>query len=158
VGATLAGTTTAAAVAGVAIFSNLSIDRSGTYTLVATAPGLTEATSAPFTVPLDACWSRLVFTVQPSNTAAGAVITPPLQVCAIDGFGNTATWFVGNVTIAIGNNPVGGTLTGTLTRAVVSGCASFSDLSIDKAGSGYTLTAASTALPPAVSALFTIGP
>src|SRR5207237_878300 len=60
---------------------------------------------------------------------------------AQDGNGNTATGFTGNVTVAIGTNPSTGTLSGTKTVAAVAGVASFSGLSIDKAGTGYTLTA-----------------
>src|SRR6185295_4677299 len=47
-----------------------------------------------------------------------------------------------SVTVAIGTNPGGGTLSGTTTVSAVSGVASFSNLSIDKSGAGYTLTAA----------------
>ncbi len=61
-----------------------------------------------------------------------------------------------SVTVAIGTNPGGGTLAGTLTRAAVAGTATFNDLSIDKAGVGYTLTAASTGLTGATSGAFDI--
>lgn len=48
-GATLSGTTTTAAVNGSATFGDFSIDLEGVgYTLVASAPGLTHATSNPF--------------------------------------------------------------------------------------------------------------
>lgn len=158
-GATLTGTTTESAVAGVATFSDLGFNKVGNgYTLVASAAGLTEATSAPFTVLLDACNYMLVFAVQPSNTAAGAVIAPPPQTCVKDFAGNPVPSFPGNVTIAIGSNPVGGTLTGTLTRALVNGCATFSDLSIDTAGSGYTLEASVAGIAGASSTAFNIGP
>src|SRR5205823_2604421 len=43
-------TATAAAVNGVASFNNLVIPATGTYTLTATDPGLTSATSFPFTI------------------------------------------------------------------------------------------------------------
>jgi hypothetical protein len=47
----LAGSTTVAAVSGVASFSNLSIDEAGSgYTLTAAAPGLTSATSTTFNI------------------------------------------------------------------------------------------------------------
>jgi hypothetical protein len=50
-GAVLSGTTTVAAVAGVATFSSLSVSKPGTgFNLVASATGLTGATSAAFTV------------------------------------------------------------------------------------------------------------
>lgn len=158
-GGTLSGTATVTAVAGVATFSDLKVDGTAAgYTLVATATGLTGATSAPFGVPLDACWDHLAFMVPPSNAVAGTVIVPPVQVCAIDGFGNVDTTFTGVLTMALGNNPVGGTLSGTLSKTAVRGCASFSDLSIDKAGSGYTLMAFATGIPGAGSTAFTIAP
>ena len=47
-----------------------------------------------------------------------------------------------SVTLAIGTNPGSGTLSGTVTVAAVNGVATFSNLSINKAGTGYTLTAA----------------
>src|SRR2546430_13087099 len=83
----------------------------------------------------------LVFSVEPTNTVAGAAITPAVQVTAQDASGNTASGFTGNVTVAIGTNPSSGTLSGTKTVAAVAGVATFPGLSIDKAGAGYTLTA-----------------
>ena len=50
-GATLTGTTTVAAVNGIATFTGLKLDKAGTaYTLVATSPGLMPDTSAVFSV------------------------------------------------------------------------------------------------------------
>ncbi|HEX6746985.1 MAG TPA: Ig-like domain-containing protein, partial [Longimicrobium sp.] len=155
-GGALSGTATVAAVNGVATFSNLSIDKVGTgYTLAATSGSLTGATSNAFDI-LPAGASKLAFTVQPSNTAAGAAISPAVQVTIQDGFGNTVTSATDNVTIAIGTNPSGGALGGTATVAAVNGVATFSDLSIDKAGMGYTLAATSGSLTGATSAAFNV--
>src|SRR2546429_42586 len=64
---TLSGTTTVAAVSGVATFANLSINNPGTgYTLIASATGLTGATSKAFNIGVGAA-TKLAFTVQPSN-------------------------------------------------------------------------------------------
>ncbi|HET7250071.1 MAG TPA: hypothetical protein VFI79_09515 [Gemmatimonadales bacterium] len=154
-GGTLSGTTTVAAVAGVATFSNLSIDKVGTgYRLGATAGALT-ATSSAFSI-LAGTATKLQFTVQPGSTGAGAIISPPVQVTALDAGGNTATGFTGNVTMAIGTNPAGGTLSGTLTVGAAAGVATFTDLSINKLGTGYTLKATATALTSATSAPFNI--
>jgi hypothetical protein len=49
-GSKLNGTKTVNAVNGVATFSNLSINKTGTFTLVASATGLSAATSTSFTV------------------------------------------------------------------------------------------------------------
>jgi hypothetical protein len=159
-GGTLSGTTTVAAVEGVATFADLSIDRVGSgYTLAATATGLSGATSAPFAITTGTTGARLLaFTVQPSSATAGATITPAVQVTAQNDYGNTATNFTGPVTVAIGTNPAGGTLSGTITVAAVAGVATFADLSIDRSGTGYTLTATATALHGAWSAAFDITP
>src|SRR5690349_12382563 len=157
-GGTLSGTTTQAAVAGVATFGTLSIDKTGTgYTLTASGTGLGTATSAGFAVT-PAAATRLVFTVQPGNTVAGAAITPALQVTAQDNLGNTVTTFTGTVTVTIGNNPGGGSLSGTVARAAVGGVVSFPGLSIDKVGTGYTLSASATGAAATASAAFNITP
>src|SRR5207249_1583647 len=98
--------------------------------------------------------TQLVFTVEPSTTAAGAVITPAVQVTAQDAQGNEASGVRGDVTVAIGTNPSAGTLAGTKIVAATAGVATFSGLSIDKAGTGYTLTA--TGAGSATSAAFNI--
>src|SRR6059058_4152657 len=155
-GGTLAGTTTVAAVSGVASFASLSIAKVGTgYTLTGAAAGLPAATSAAFNVTPGTA-AKLVFTVQPSNTAAGAAITPAVQVTAQDAQGNTASGFTGTVTVGLGANPVGGTLSGHTTVAASAGVATLADLSLDRAGTGYTLTAAGGGLSGATSAAFNI--
>src|SRR4029077_6089317 len=143
---TLSGTTTAAAVGGVATFSGLSINKAGVgYTLTASATSVTGATSAAFTITAGSA-TQLAFTVQPTSTAAGASITPALQLTAQDALGNTDLTYTSNVTVALGANPGSGTLSGTTTVAAVGGVATFSGLSINKVGTGYTLTANSGTL------------
>jgi hypothetical protein len=153
---TLSGTTTVAAVAGVASFSTLSIDKSGAgYKLSAAATGLTAATSGTFDITAGPV-AQLVFTGQPLGAVAGTNITPAVVVTGQDQLGNVATGFTGNVTMAIGTNPSAGTLTGTTAVAAVAGVATFSTLKIDKAGLGYTLTAAATGVPTVTSAAFDV--
>src|SRR5207244_1717737 len=150
----LSGTTTVAAVAGVTTFPGLSIDRAAAgYTLTAGATGLPVATSAVFTVSAGAA-NHLAFTVEPSNATSGTPITPAVQLTAHDTQGNTVTGFTGSVTVALGANPGSGTLSGTKAVPAVAGVATFGDLSLDKAGTGYTLTAASTGLSAPTSAAF----
>ena len=63
------------------------------------------------------------------------------------------------VSLAIGTNPAGGTLSGGSAVTVASGIATFSGLSINTAGTGYTLTASSTpTYTSATSAAFNINP
>src|SRR5207249_3480815 len=155
-GARLSGTTTAAAVAGVATFSTLSVDKSGTgYTLSATAGSLSGTTSAAFAVTPGSA-APLAFTTQPSSTTAGAAITPAARLTALDAGGNPVPRFSRAVAVATGTSPAGGALSGTATAAAVAGVATFSTLSIDKSGTGYTLTATAAGLSGATSAAFAI--
>src|SRR4029077_7670047 len=115
-----------------ATFGDLSINKTGTgYTLVASTTGLAPVTSTGFDITPGTA-THLVFSIQPSNTVAGAAIVPAVQVSALDAAGNLAPSFTGNVTIALGNNPGGSTLGGTTTIAAVGGGATFSTLPPDK--------------------------
>src|SRR5207247_2335119 len=82
---------------------------------------------------------------------AGQQITPAVKVRALDALGNVATGFSGAVTVAIGSNPGGATLNGTLLVAAVGGVASFGDLSLNRTATGYTLTASGGGLGPVTS-------
>ncbi|MBI3749060.1 MAG: hypothetical protein HY262_09495 [Chloroflexi bacterium] len=142
---------------GTFTFSGCRIDKAGTgYTLVATwsGDGSVQATSSAFNVTVGSA-AKLAFGVQPTNTAAGAAITPAVTVIIQDAGGN-ATAGTANVAMAIGTNPGGGTLGGTTTVAAVAGTATFSTLSINKSGTGYSLVASSTGLTSATSTLFNI--
>jgi hypothetical protein len=79
-----------------------------------------------------------------------------VQVVAQDATGATVSSFSGTITVALGTNPSGGTLAGTTTVAAVNGVATFANLSIDRAGNGYTLQATSSGLTSATSAAFNI--
>jgi hypothetical protein len=103
---------------------------------------------------------HLVFTVQPKTTLPMTAITPAVQVSAVDATGNTVTGFTGAVTIVIGHNGgmfMPGTLSGTKTVTAVNGVATFSDLSIDQLGNGYTLVVTAGGVTGAESASFNIG-
>lgn len=151
----LYGTVTAAAVAGVATFDNLKLDRPGIgYTIAALTPGLAGATSTAFDVSAPA--TQLAFTVQPANAAASATISPAVVVAVKDAFGNTITSATTSITLAIATNPGGGALAGTTTVSAVNGVATFANLSINNAGAGYTLTAGGAGLAGATSASFNI--
>src|SRR5436190_113861 len=81
---------------------------------------------------------------------------PAVRVSALDDAGNVVTGFTGLITVALGANPGGGTLAGTTSVNAVSGVATFSTLSINNAGNGYTLTASASGLTGATSASFNI--
>ena len=157
--ATLGGTLTMAAVAGVATFSNLTVSAAGSnYSFRAASTGLTAAVSSAFNVVPFGAAAKLAFSVQPSAAGAGVAISPAVQVTVQDALGNTVTSATTGITLAItsGTGAAGAVLGGTLTRAPVAGVASFDNLTLDKNGSGYSLTATSVGLTPATSAAFAV--
>src|SRR5438132_4879778 len=101
--------------------------------------------------------AKLVFTAQPSNEVAGAANSPATQVAVQDAQGNTVTTATISITLAIGTNPASGSLAGNKTVAAVNGVATFSTLSLNVVGTGYTFTAAATGLTGATSTAFNIG-
>jgi len=100
--------------------------------------------------------SKLAFLQQPGNTIFNQTISPAVTVEIQDSLGNRVLTATNSVTIAIGTNPAGGTLTGGGAVNAVAGVATFSNLSINNAGNGYTLTASSTGLTGATSNAFNI--
>src|SRR2546423_4810663 len=80
-----------------------------------------------------------------------------LFLSALDAFGNLATGFTDAVAIALGSNPGGSTLSGTTPVAAVSGVATFF-VSLNKAGTGYTLTASASGFTAVTSTVFDITP
>ena len=123
---------------------------------------LDAATSDLRTVVVGGCILR--FAAQPKNARATQAISnspynasgPPVSVEVVNATGQRVTTSSFAVTVGIGANPGGGTLSGTRTVSTVNGLASFSTLSIDQPGSGYTLVAASPGATPATSDAFSI--
>ncbi len=104
--------------------------------------------------------TQLAFGQQPSAAGAGNAISPAITVLVEDSLGNVVTSDNSNVTLAIGSNPGSGTLSGTLTVAAVHGVATFSNISVNNPGGGYTLIASDTisgSALTATSAAFTVG-
>jgi hypothetical protein len=83
------------------------------------------------------------------NTSGG-----PVLVDLLDGNGNIVPSSNAQVTVVLGSNPGGSTLSGTTTVNATNGVASFSGLSLNNAANGYTLVASSGSLTPATSASF----
>ncbi len=159
-GAVLSGTATVNAINGVAAFTGLSIDKVGTgYTLTATSGNFTPAVSSPFDVTtIITTPTKLAFSTQPSGATAGSAFTTQPKVAIQDAGGNTVTSSSAPVTLAItsGTGASGAVLSGNATVNAVNGVATFSGLSINLAGTGYTLTATSGSLTPAVSSPFDV--
>lgn len=146
---------------GVAQWDQLSIDKPGAgYTLQATAPGLRPAFSDPFDItagppPAPNGADGLGFFSQPATTRAGALIAP-LRVGALAPGGVVATAYSGPIWISLDANPTGATLSGTRHLFAVNGFVTFSDLRIDKPGTGYTLRATAWPLNYKTSTAFDV--
>jgi alpha-tubulin suppressor-like RCC1 family protein/uncharacterized protein YjdB len=152
----IGGTTTVAAVGGVATFSTAFLTKVGTgYVLQAASPGLENGLSGTFNITFGAA-TQLAFGVGPATNFVGTSIAPAMTVLVEDAFGNFVTNAVTSVNMAIGTNPGGATMGGTTPVAAVAGTATFSDITISAIGSGYTLVASAAGLTSATSPSFTV--
>jgi hypothetical protein len=117
--------------------------------------------------------TALRFFTQPAGAEKTAVIssvafntdgvTNPIQVEVIDSSGNRVTSSTASISMAIGNDPnqsevppQTAVLTGTNPVSAVNGVASFTNLKIDKSGTGYTIVASSTGLTSVTSNAFNV--
>ena len=102
--------------------------------------------------------AKLLITVQPvSPVAAGSPIR--ILVLVADASGNPVVEATPAITISQATGgTAGAVLGGTLTRAADNGVALFNDLTVDKAGVGYALTASASggSLAAATSNPFTV--
>ncbi len=127
----------------------------GAQSVTASAASLTGSPITFAATATAATATKLVLTSGPSNGIAGAALSPAVFT-AQDDNGNVATTFTGAVSIAIGANAAGGALSGATTVNAVAGIATFSGLTINKTGSGYTLVASSGTLAGATTGAFDI--
>jgi len=142
-------TLTAIASQGVATFPGVTLDTAGSYSLTATAKGLTATPSSGVSV-VAAAASQLVITQQPPATVtAGSGF--PVAVALKDEFGN-ATNFSGNVNLALSSNP-----SNILQTVPVNGGSSalFSGLTWNNLGN-YSLLFTASGLTSATSSSFTV--
>jgi hypothetical protein len=104
-------------------------------------------------LPLPA--THLVFAPQPATTNAGATLAP-VTVLVEDRLGHVVTTDDSTVSLTLAGT-AGGVLNGTAAVQAVNGVATFSDVSLTKAGT-YTLAATDSPLRPARSRFFRINP
>lgn len=160
--ATIQGTTTLNAVAGIVVFDDITIDKiNDGYSFTLSSPNLTSATTSTFNVT-QAPVTQLVFIQDPLDAIAGEIISPQIQVELRDVNNNLVPTANEEVTLSFGNDPSAGssTLSGTKTVTSINGVATFSDISVDKALVGYSLKASNSALAltSIQSTLFDISP
>ncbi len=111
----------------------------------------------------------LTFTVQPLGAERGERITPPVEVTVLNGAGTRDTSSTHVVTMTLGANPFGATLSGETEAQAVGGVAIFPHLFIDMPVEGVTLRAVTGGVaaasapfdveqPPAVLLIFSVQP
>jgi len=157
----ISGTTTVPVVNEVAQFKDITATKAiPGYRLIATSGSLEPAISSFFDIsagdPV-----KLEFTVQPGGAIAGMPFETQPKVAIMDRYGNVVTSSRSSITVAItqGSGNVGAVLSGTTTlvaKDAMGGLAAYTDLSIDLAGTGYTLTATSSGLKSATSEIFDV--
>jgi streptogramin lyase len=146
---TLGGTTSVTATNGVATFSGLTLTRASRCTLQVSGYGIGAGTTSSLSVT-PAAATQLVITQQPPATVK-VNSSFGLQASIEDTYGNVVTTATNTVSVAFANNPTGATLGGTLTISASQGVATFSGLTINKVGNGYTLQVSSTGLSSATT-------
>jgi hypothetical protein len=147
-GASLGGTVTVAAADGLATFDDVAPGNAGEYSLSAVDGSLTNAISSDFGV------GQLAFTEEPQNSTAGAGISVALT--AQKPSGRIVPADESDVTLTIKKGPAGAVLSGVATIAVLNGVATFSGVTLTKAGT-YKLMATDGGSSIA-SAKFTVSP
>jgi streptogramin lyase len=149
-GTALGGPLTVTASGGVATFSGLTLNKAASgYALAVTAGGFGQGVTNAMTVT-PAAATQVVITQQPPSTLkVGTRFS--MKASIEDAYGNVVTTAAGTVSVAFASNPTGATLGGTRSITASQGVATFTDLTISKVGSGYTLRVSSSGLTPATS-------
>ena len=150
--------TTVTPVNGVATFTGLTLNNVVTGTsLAASTSGIANpvATTSTFAVGV-AADTQLVVNgpAASSSVALGGVI--PVTVTAVDAAGNPDPNFNDLVTIALATNPGAATLGGTIAVQAVNGVATFTNLTLNRDGNGYSLMAFDGTLGSATTNLFNV--
>jgi len=154
-GATLGGTLSVTASQGVATFSGLTLTTAASgYTFQVSSSGLSGATSSAMTVTPAAATQVVITQQPPASVVANAGFG--LQASVEDVYGNVVTSASNTVKVALENNPSGAKLGGTLSVKASNGVATFSGLTLNKVGTGYTLQVSSSGLSSATTSPITV--
>ncbi len=153
--ATLGGTLSVTASNGVAAFSGLTLTKAASgYTLQASSSGLSSATTSAVTVTPAAATRVVITQQQPASVVVNTGFG--LQASIEDAYGNVETSASNKVTVVLSNNPTGAKLGGTLSETASKGVATFSGLTLNKVGTGYTLALTSSGLTGATTTPITV--
>ena len=131
----------------------VTLKTAGTQAVTATY-GSASGTHAVTVSPAAA--AHLRFTQQPATVVAGATMST-VTVAEVDAYGNVVTQdSTSQIALALGSHPAGATLTGGGLVTVSNGVATFTGLSLSKAGTGFSFVASGANLPNASSTSFTV--
>jgi hypothetical protein len=124
-------------------------------TVVAIGPGGAKAGYAAVqsTQPV----ASLHIRSQPTNVVAGEALDPAVQVEVRDSGGAVIAGYAGPITIGIDSGPASPVLRGTRTVNAINGVASYSGLTLERAGT-HRLSATAASATPVTSAPFTVSP
>jgi hypothetical protein len=126
----------------------------------ARAVGYAMSTNASATYNLPAAGSAvgIAFLQQPQTTGINTILAP-VQVGYVDAYGTPMALSGRGISISLNNNPGGATLGGGVYQFTGSnGSVTFTDLTLNKLGVGYTLNAFTSGVPVVGSSPFTITP
>jgi hypothetical protein len=126
----------------------------GTTQITATAEGVTSPADT-LTVTSAPVATSISFSAPAKLNSLGLPLST-MTVTILDQHGNPDTAATGSVTMALNTNPTAATLSGSLQETVVNGVATFSNLTLNYPGVGYTLKATYIGVPPAISFAFTV--
>ncbi|MBI2796515.1 MAG: Ig-like domain-containing protein [Gemmatimonadetes bacterium] len=153
-GAVLSGTTSVAASAGVATFTNLRLTGTvGNFTLGFTPTALTGATSGTVVLAPGTA-SALFISTAPAGAASGAAFTTQPVVQVRDASGNVVTGSAASIAVSVASG--GATLSGATPVTATGGVATFSGLTLTGATGAHTLSFTSAPLTPATSGSFAL--
>lgn len=143
----LRGVTSGHSIDGELTIANLTIDRAGSYRLVADAKGYEAGTSRALLVRA-AAPANLAFAPLPDEMHAGLPFVVKVRV--LDEFGNLAALPGGKVRLVKVQGPETGAVGGTVEATVVGGVATFAEVTLSENGS-WVLAAEARGLPDAGS-------
>ena len=149
-------TSSVAVINGVANFSNLMLNSSGTYTLSVSDGSLSGATSTGITIGASVA-THLSITQEPTAGTAGQALGTALLVAVQNSSGNTVTSDSSTVTVSVASGPGGFASGSTTSVAAINGVATFSNLLFNTAGT-YTLSVSDGSLTGATTATITVSP
>jgi hypothetical protein len=161
----ISGTATVNAVAGVATFTGISLNRPGSgYVFVASAVGLASGNSGTFSISIGAASTIALVSGGAQSGAASSALALPIVVRVSDAAGNAVTGKVLTIAVTTG----GGTVTPTSVTTIAGGLATANwtlgatpgAQSITVSGSGLTslvVNATATGAAPATQMAITAG-